>query len=471
MTKIWIATGLLLLAFCAPAQDYRPFYGPTDLIFDFFDDITQLTTREHYRLRVDSIGTVDGDDAWFFPQVARPVNAQLYELEKENDFGAYCVQRPGGRFVFMSLENNDSIVLETQLPLNAPWTFHAGSNVTAEITQKSTTFLFNSVSDSLLRIEMSDNTVFLLTQNNGALTVYNPAHYFRGAPIRSYSRNGPAFVPRLLDYYDWALGGTIEEEDFPFDGKTYWLRSTVTGKTIAPDSSTVSLQLNRRTVSIDQFNNVTDDTSTVQLTVSDSSSPYLFLSRMEYRMIDTNLVAIANTNFDNPTFSGRQTQQVLPWIRQGNTALPPGFSVNVYEDYTTGIGRSRFENIGGSTTGGFFQYRRTTCFTNFPETEGQCTDLDSVIALPVNPAFPNARITVYPNPAKDRLQVDWEGIPAGKKRLKLYDLQGRMVNSQVLTPARNGRLTLDLNLQDGLYFLALTADEEVVFRQKVLISE
>lgn len=65
-------------------------------------------------------------------------------------------------------------------------------------------------------------------------------------------------------------------------------------------------------------------------------------------------------------------------------------------------------------------------------------------------------ILVYPNPAKEILNISTESIEVTRIKIELYALDGRLVHSSEL-PAQYGKVSVDLNkLNKGFYVLALT---------------
>ncbi|NQT27547.1 T9SS type A sorting domain-containing protein, partial [candidate division KSB1 bacterium] len=65
-------------------------------------------------------------------------------------------------------------------------------------------------------------------------------------------------------------------------------------------------------------------------------------------------------------------------------------------------------------------------------------------------------ISIYPSPAQDFFQIDLgEG---GYHKLVIYNLRGRVVYSQQISPNRT-EMAVQTNLSSGLYFIKLNQPE------------
>lgn len=77
----------------------------------------------------------------------------------------------------------------------------------------------------------------------------------------------------------------------------------------------------------------------------------------------------------------------------------------------------------------------------------------------------NAAITVFPNPATDRITIAWQQLPANERyTATLFDLSGRQVASTVL----NAVTGIDLTpLQKGLYYLSISNTSGTLWAGKI----
>ena len=88
-------------------------------------------------------------------------------------------------------------------------------------------------------------------------------------------------------------------------------------------------------------------------------------------------------------------------------------------------------------------------FSNFEE---DCNGLNDVVQ--------NENISIYPNPAKDRFLVGFEGFMT----IKLYDVLGKEVQNQETI----GKTEIDTsNLPAGMYFIRITTETGVVVKKVV----
>lgn len=71
---------------------------------------------------------------------------------------------------------------------------------------------------------------------------------------------------------------------------------------------------------------------------------------------------------------------------------------------------------------------------------------------------------VYPNPAVDRLQVEWKSDPGVDAPYTLYNMSGRRVAEGVVSVS--GEIPLASNLPSGYYILSIQGDRHSVFIQR-----
>jgi hypothetical protein len=80
------------------------------------------------------------------------------------------------------------------------------------------------------------------------------------------------------------------------------------------------------------------------------------------------------------------------------------------------------------------------------------------------------RFYVYPNPTSGKTQFEWEGI-FGDVELKISDLQGNVIHSQVIQTPPSGEYKGSFNLNGnpgGIYLLRLIGEEKVLIRKILL---
>lgn len=86
-----------------------------------------------------------------------------------------------------------------------------------------------------------------------------------------------------------------------------------------------------------------------------------------------------------------------------------------------------------------------------------------------NPTFNGNEVTVYPNPAKDFLNVKLPQNSANKLSVVLYDISGKVQFAKILEKQVFKEITFDISeLQQGLYLLKITSENQT-FTNKVNI--
>ncbi len=102
--------------------------------------------------------------------------------------------------------------------------------------------------------------------------------------------------------------------------------------------------------------------------------------------------------------------------------------------------------------------------------------IDSVLLA--NGAMPTAlqeqalaqNFSIYPNPATDRLTINFHGKNPDVLKLRIHDLSGKLVFED-FHPAQKGGITLNLNtFADGIYFLE-TETQGKTYTQKLMIKQ
>lgn len=76
------------------------------------------------------------------------------------------------------------------------------------------------------------------------------------------------------------------------------------------------------------------------------------------------------------------------------------------------------------------------------------------------------RLSFYPNPLSDKLIINWENELVSRPHLKLYNLQGQILQEKVLVFGTNEFETS--RLPNGLYFLEVINEGELIHREKLI---
>ncbi|HBX51123.1 MAG TPA: hypothetical protein DEH02_08670 [Bacteroidales bacterium] len=75
--------------------------------------------------------------------------------------------------------------------------------------------------------------------------------------------------------------------------------------------------------------------------------------------------------------------------------------------------------------------------------------------------------SVYPNPAKDVINISYSLINNGY--FELYDLLGKKISTEVLNLSKSSMVVSLTKLQNGIYYYKITSGNEVITTSKLLI--
>ena len=105
-------------------------------------------------------------------------------------------------------------------------------------------------------------------------------------------------------------------------------------------------------------------------------------------------------------------------------------------------------------------YQNTTNHTIIPGSNLHTTPIGST-----------TKISVYPNPAINELNVNWTNEQTGKAHISITDVTGRMVYESAFDmAAASGNVQLDIsNINSGIYFIAIKS-ESISYTNKLLIQ-
>jgi alpha-tubulin suppressor-like RCC1 family protein len=106
---------------------------------------------------------------------------------------------------------------------------------------------------------------------------------------------------------------------------------------------------------------------------------------------------------------------------------------------------------------------------------GNGTTTGSLVPIPINvpgcvlstTGFEQEAVTVYPNPARNEVRVDYSGL-SDDSTLVVYDVTGRLMHSQTLHGS-SGQLSLDTDgLANGVYVVVIKTNNTIVLQKKLL---
>ena len=89
-----------------------------------------------------------------------------------------------------------------------------------------------------------------------------------------------------------------------------------------------------------------------------------------------------------------------------------------------------------------------------------------------NSAAQAERISVYPMPANNELNIRWENSANATWNFELYDISGKQIAAtaaETMTPGMQHKIISTKNLNNGLYFLKINKDGRTVQTEKIAV--
>src|SRR5690606_24875199 len=81
----------------------------------------------------------------------------------------------------------------------------------------------------------------------------------------------------------------------------------------------------------------------------------------------------------------------------------------------------------------------------------------------------NARISIFPNPVAEVLQIEGLAAAKGKTTLKIYDISGKVVLTKEAVTGNQTEMNV-ANLNKGIYFIEISAGKERAGKQFLKLS-
>jgi len=99
-------------------------------------------------------------------------------------------------------------------------------------------------------------------------------------------------------------------------------------------------------------------------------------------------------------------------------------------------------------------------------TNGGCKDTANISVMvyntnAVNDMYSNASVLLYPNPANDYVEIDFNGLGQENILLSIYNSLGKFVASHLYKDTHSVKLNTT-NLSNGIYFFVLSVDEQKI---------
>jgi len=83
------------------------------------------------------------------------------------------------------------------------------------------------------------------------------------------------------------------------------------------------------------------------------------------------------------------------------------------------------------------------------------------------------QFSVFPNPAKDRVQLSWQSEDTGTAQIHFYNAQGQQLSNLSISVAANTIQWIDLEkmgLATGVYFVQWRNDSKVLATKRLLVQ-
>jgi hypothetical protein len=178
----------------------------------------------------------------------------------------------------------------------------------------------------------------------------------------------------------------------------------------------------------------------------------------ELSATSANIAATINANGRtfNASFQYKDSMSTI-W---NTVAAVPG---TVSGDTTTNI----FYTVTNLTTNAFYQYR--ACAWNIGDTVWGATKTFKINSgTAINENKNNLNFNVFPNPAKDILQVDFTLFQSSKTVINLISIDGKLIRTLFDNQLSKGSNTLKLDVNEykaGIYFLQINTNSNTSFKK------
>ena len=87
----------------------------------------------------------------------------------------------------------------------------------------------------------------------------------------------------------------------------------------------------------------------------------------------------------------------------------------------------------------------------------------------IDETFPGNNILVYPNPTTRNVHVYFNEIANFNLKIKVLDAYGKKVLEEDRNKIENGSISLDLNLNSGIYFIYFYSDDVLLKTEKIIL--
>jgi hypothetical protein len=497
MTKTFTLT-LVLSVFCILSgfsQNYQVFNSGDTKLYE------QNQNSDIRAIRVDSTAFQDGDSIFYFNSTARQVEFSCFTLNGSSWMGNHVRIKSDGTSLFFNSEG-DTISIETQAEVDAPWTCFEKDeiSITATVINTSTQELFGqTTSVKTIGFEafdmegnsasgpINDKTIELSEDFglNQALNFYafpDSFELYYEVPFSEYSLKGSE-SPELgiqnltnREVFDFQPGDelhVIERDISPGNGNRIELAFEFTGRENYADSIVYDYQRHYFNYSLPEDSliavYVTPETLTVKneaeinalpsISFLDSSSYLAPVVIRHYNMQLSNIFDMSNLR----TKTSTEDYYSLVINENPDCWTEPIIDGCFSED-------SYYEGLGGpyyycsSSIAEQYISERALVYFNKGGTEWG-TPLDLTVGID-DLGTKETAVKVFPNPAENFLKFE---VSSGILPLKveLYNLAGQLVKSAMI---RTSGQRIDIeNMADGMYSYQVSGANGLVGSGKVAV--
>lgn len=392
-----------------------------------------------------------------------------------------------------NLLDKGNIIIQTKNNLNTSWLFDSINNITAQVISKTTATVLSLV-DSVQCIKLSCSDTIIISKTYGILqypTSYGSGKYYRLAGIEGLNMGLQTF--KFKDFFNFSAGDVfqydINDQNFVFtpplftqgirkvtilnrlkntDTISYQVKTTLLDSTWlggSPAAITFSVSIDTLTFidSANHFTNLYAD----QLVPITISSMFGFISTPAINQLQLGL--------DANNFPVKRYGVVCPNTINDISNYGLASSVDTINPYLYLIRNGililgREAKLGlGITSDVYNNYDelKTTCLTAYikgTDTVGTIMPDAQVTSIPVN-NVPGSDILIFPNPAKDKIDISFPFLYKGK--LFIYNNSGQQVFSDHVNNVSQYRLDIS-NFSPGIYLVKCNYNNSCITKKIII---
>ncbi len=451
---------LLLLCLAARSQDYKPFQQ---------GNLHYFTSSQNYSLRVDSVGLIAADSAFWMNEIAvEPspacfnTNTTHFVPNQEGHFADYFV-KSGGAYHFVS-RNNDVAHFYTNVPNGITWSFLSNGNLTASIASRGLITIGSTV-DSVIVINISDGNQYQLTQNHGLYSGPNLSYYLQGAPLRVVTLAAVPEKPDYKDYFSWQPGDVY---NFRSTNAPAWIKYEryqvlARQEDLAGDSIVFTVQ--HRAVWYWQPTPINyDPIDTLRLVYTREAMRFLEMATGEptitgqgyhlqkYWVYSTDYANRLTLVCDYYNYPG-----ALDTCGYGYFNVVPPCNEPMAKQFSKNLGPVIFDTrVGQTMTTCLYEHHRMVCYEQAStDSLGPCPQ-ELILLDRSEPIVSKANLSLIRNSQTGALSLGWEGMAPGNYDWQLFDLNGRLLQSATIGMDVRGHQAIVHPGSAGMFLLRIS---------------